>query len=84
MDNGKVLNPGGLRYKDEFVRHKILDLCGDMYLSGKPIHGRINAVCSGHKLNNKFLLEFLGDRKNYEIIDSTALFGKKEASLAIA
>ncbi len=84
VDNGKVLNPGGLRYKDEFVRHKILDLCGDMYLSGKLIHGHINAVCSGHKLNNKFLLEFLGDRKNYEIIDSTALFGKKEASLAIA
>tara|TARA_B100000686_G_scaffold353260_1_gene458177 strand:- start:17993 stop:18925 length:933 start_codon:yes stop_codon:yes gene_type:complete len=84
VDNGKILNPGGLRYKDEFVRHKILDLCGDTYLAGKPIQGHINAFCSGHKLNNKFLLEFLDDRKNYEIIDSITLIEKKEASLAIA
>ena len=84
VDNGKILNPGGLRYKDEFVRHKILDLCGDIYLAGKVIQGHIKAVCSGHKLNNKFLLEFLDSRENYVIIDSTAPIGEEETSLAIA
>ena len=55
VDNGNILNPGGLRYQDEFVRHKILDFCGDIYLAGYAFEGSFKAICSGHKLNNKFL-----------------------------
>tara|TARA_B100000686_G_C16784842_1_gene974517 strand:- start:2199 stop:3125 length:927 start_codon:yes stop_codon:yes gene_type:complete len=84
VDDGKILNPEGLRYKDEFVRHKILDLCGDIYLAGKSFQGSIKAICSGHKLNNKFLLEFLDYSENFEIIDSVPITKGKEASLALA
>ena len=84
IDNGKILNPEGLRYKNEFVRHKILDLCGDMYLAGMNIKGHIQAICSGHKLNNKFLWEFLSNTENYEIIESSLVHTEKEATLAIA
>ena len=54
VDNGKILNPDGLRFKDEFVRHKILDLCGDIYLSGHHLMGDIVAKCAGHEVNDKF------------------------------
>ena len=50
-----ILNKGGLRYKNEFVRHKILDCIGDLYLAGARIKGKINAVRSGHHLNNLLL-----------------------------
>jgi len=69
VDNGKILNPDGLRYKDEFVRHKILDLCGDIYLSGRHFIGNISAVCAGHKINNKFLWQLFSDKNNYREIE---------------
>jgi len=84
IDNGKILNPDGLRYNNEFVRHKILDLCGDMYLAGMNIKGHIKAIRSGHKLNNKFLWEFLSDTENYEIIESSSLHMEKEVTLVLA
>jgi len=52
---GRVLNREGLRYADEFVRHKLLDAVGDLYLAGAPIDGRLYAVRSGHALNNRLL-----------------------------
>jgi UDP-3-O-[3-hydroxymyristoyl] N-acetylglucosamine deacetylase len=55
MDEYKVLNQGGLRYHDEFVRHKMLDAVGDLYLSGIPILGAYTAFKSGHALNNVLL-----------------------------
>lgn len=54
-DRRSVLNEGGLRYQDEFVRHKILDLIGDAALAGAPILGHITATCSGHSLHQAFL-----------------------------
>ena len=55
MDEYRMLNPGGLRYDDEFVRHKMLDAVGDLYLTGMPILGAYTAFKSGHALNNRLL-----------------------------
>ena len=55
IDEQGIVNPEGLRYKDELVRHKILDLCGDLYLAGMPIIARVEACKSGHRLNNRLL-----------------------------
>jgi UDP-3-O-[3-hydroxymyristoyl] N-acetylglucosamine deacetylase len=52
IDGGAVLNPRGLRRPDEFVRHKVLDAIGDLYLLGAPLIGRFEGVYSGHGLNN--------------------------------
>ncbi len=52
VDGDRILNDGGLRYSDEFVRHKILDAIGDLYLAGAPILGRVVGKRSGHSLNN--------------------------------
>jgi len=59
VDEDKVLNPNGLRFEDEFVRHKALDLLGDLYLGG-PILGRVTTVKSGHGLNHDLLLKLYG------------------------
>ena len=55
VSGDKVLNKEGLRYKDEFVRHKVLDCIGDLYLSGGQLVGQISATRTGHGLNNKLL-----------------------------
>ena len=84
VDNGKVLNPGGLRFKDEFVRHKILDLCGDIYLSGKHFLGNISAVCAGHEINNKFLWKLFSDKNNFQEIEAYNLISMEEVTSAVA
>ena len=61
LSNGKVLNEGGLRHRDEFVRHKILDCLGDLYLAGSPVLGQVTGSCSGHALNNALLRALLED-----------------------
>jgi len=68
MDDYKVLNAEGLRYNDEFVKHKILDAMGDLYLLGKPIIGAYSAFRSGHALNNKLLRELLAQPEAYEVV----------------
>ncbi len=55
VDGDKVLNDGGLRYEDEFVRHKVLDAVGDLYLSGAPIRGHYRGVRAGHHMTNELL-----------------------------
>jgi len=55
INGNKVLNGDGLRYRDEFVRHKILDCVGDLYLAGAPIIGAVDALRSGHALNSNLL-----------------------------
>jgi UDP-3-O-[3-hydroxymyristoyl] N-acetylglucosamine deacetylase len=55
VDGETILNEGGLRFKDEFVRHKILDCVGDFYLAGGPVLGQIKAIRAGHALNNALL-----------------------------
>jgi UDP-3-O-[3-hydroxymyristoyl] N-acetylglucosamine deacetylase len=68
MDDYKVLNAEGLRYNDEFVKHKILDAMGDLYLLGKPLIGAYSAFRSGHALNNKLLRELLAHPEAYEVV----------------
>ena len=68
IDDAKILNVEGLRFADEFVRHKILDALGDLYLIGYPLLGRFNAYKSGHALNNLLVREILSDSDNFEIV----------------
>ena len=63
-----ILNKEGLRFDDEFVRHKILDSIGDLYLAGKPIQGYFYGNKSGHYLNNQLLRKLFSDNSNFEII----------------
>ncbi len=63
LDKYKVVNPDGLRYDDEFVRHKILDAVGDLYLIGAPILGAYSAYKSGHALNNQLACAVLKDEQ---------------------
>jgi UDP-3-O-[3-hydroxymyristoyl] N-acetylglucosamine deacetylase len=68
VGDNNILNKDGLRFKDEFVRHKILDSIGDLYLAGYPIQGYFSGKKSGHYLNNKLLNKLLSDNTNFEII----------------
>ena len=68
VGENKILNSEGLRYKDEFVRHKILDSIGDLYLAGAPIQGYFYGNKSGHYLNNLLLRSLFADKDNYEFI----------------
>lgn len=68
VSGDKILNEDGLRYDDEFVRHKILDCVGDFFLAGKRIMGNFTAYKSGHGLNNKLLHNLLSDKESYEIV----------------
>ena len=74
----KILNQDGLRYKDEFVRHKILDCVGDLYLSGFHINGKIKCSQGGHELTYKLLKKIFSNRNNYIISNS---FRKKSIDL---
>lgn len=86
MDDYKVLNAGGLRYDDEFVKHKILDAMGDLYLLGKPLLASYSAFRSGHGLNNKLLRELLSRPEAWEVVtfDDEQLAPKGFAQLARA
>jgi UDP-3-O-[3-hydroxymyristoyl] N-acetylglucosamine deacetylase len=68
MDEYRILNPDGLRYDDEFVRHKILDAIGDLYVIGHPLICAYEAHKSGHALNNRLLRELLAHPDAYEIV----------------
>jgi UDP-3-O-[3-hydroxymyristoyl] N-acetylglucosamine deacetylase len=68
MDDYKVLNAEGLRYNDEFVKHKILDAMGDLHLLGKPLLGAYSAFRSGHALNNRLLRQLLTQQGAYEVV----------------
>ena len=68
MDDYKVLNADGLRYDDEFVKHKILDAIGDLYIVGKPLLAAYSAFRSGHAMNNRLLRELLSQPDAYEIV----------------
>jgi UDP-3-O-[3-hydroxymyristoyl] N-acetylglucosamine deacetylase len=68
MDDYKVLNADGLRYDDEFVKHKILDAMGDLYLIGKPLLAAYSAFRSGHAMNNRLLRELLAQPDAYDVV----------------
>ena len=69
VSGNKILNQGGLRYNNEFVRHKTLDCIGDLYLAGYQIWGDLVTYQGGHELNLRLLREILADKKNYKIVD---------------
>ena len=69
LDEKKILNPEGLRYDNEFVRHKILDAIGDMSLIGMNFLGNYEAMAGSHDLNHKLTLELLKDPENYEVVE---------------
>ena len=68
MDDYKVLNSDGLRYDDEFVKHKILDAIGDLYVIGRPLLAAYSAFRSGHAMNNRLLRELLSQPDAYEVV----------------
>ena len=78
MDEYRVINPEGLRFDDEFVKHKVLDAVGDLYLLGHPLIGAFSGYKSGHALNNALLRELLADREAWEFVT----FGKAEEAPA--
>jgi UDP-3-O-[3-hydroxymyristoyl] N-acetylglucosamine deacetylase len=68
VDDHRVLNADGLRYDDEFVKHKILDAIGDLFVAGHPLLASYTAFKSGHALNNKLVRALLADQSAYEIV----------------
>ena len=68
MDDYRVLNAEGLRYDDEFVKHKILDAMGDLYLIGKPLLAAYSAFRSGHAMNNKLIRALLANQDAFEVV----------------
>lgn len=68
MDEYRVLNSDGLRYEDEFVKHKILDAIGDLYLAGKPLVARYVACKSGHAMNNQLVRALLAQQESWELV----------------
>lgn len=79
LDDKKVLNPEGLRFTDEFVRHKILDAIGDMSLIGMNFIGNYEAFAGSHDLNHKLTMELLKDPANYEIVELVTAESKELA-----
>lgn len=79
LDDKKVLNPEGLRFGDEFVRHKILDAIGDMSLIGMNFIGNYEAFAGSHDLNHKLTLELLKDPANYEVVELVSAESKELA-----
>ena len=71
IDGDKVMNEGGLRFKDEFVRHKVLDSIGDLYLAGAPILGHFTGHKAGHALNLRLLVELFSSQDAWEWVEMT-------------
>lgn len=66
MDEYRVLNADGLRFEDEFVKHKVLDAIGDLYMLGHPLIGSFSGFKSGHALNNALVRALLADETAWE------------------
>ncbi|MEZ5930696.1 MAG: UDP-3-O-acyl-N-acetylglucosamine deacetylase [Alphaproteobacteria bacterium] len=72
VSQDKVLNEDGLRFEDEFVRHKVLDCIGDLYLAGAPIIGRVVGDCAGHAMHNKLLRALFADPTAWRFAEPSA------------
>ncbi len=81
LDDALVLNPEGLRYPDEFVRHKVLDALGDFKLAGIALHAYVRLHRAGHDLHSQLLAQIFKDPDNFEIIDESS--SKEETSIRI-
>ena len=75
LDEKTVMNTEGLRYRDEFIRHKLLDAIGDLYLAGGQIMGAYNSYKAGHDLNNRLLRALFAQKDAWEIVDMDDLSG---------
>jgi UDP-3-O-[3-hydroxymyristoyl] N-acetylglucosamine deacetylase len=82
-DDG-VLNPAGLRYADEFVRHKVLDAIGDLALAGAPLLGLYRSYRGGHRLNYSVLSALMADKTAWRLIDMPAAAGRRASGHADA
>ncbi|MGN7613577.1 UDP-3-O-acyl-N-acetylglucosamine deacetylase [Magnetococcales bacterium HHB-1] len=69
IDDFRILNEGGLRYETEFVRHKVMDTIGDLYLLGHPIIGRFHGMRTGHAMNNQLLKKLLAEQDAWEFVE---------------
>ena len=78
--NTVFLNEDGLRYEDEFVKHKVLDAIGDLYLLGNSLIGEFKAHKSGHALNNKLLRALIAQEDAWEVVT----FAEDEAPISYA
>jgi UDP-3-O-[3-hydroxymyristoyl] N-acetylglucosamine deacetylase len=87
VDDYRVINEDGLRYEDEFVRHKVLDAIGDLYLLGHSLIGSFSGHKSGHEVNNKLLRKLLADDDSWELVsfeeekDAPIMFSRPAASV---
>ena len=84
VSGDKILNEGGLRFDDEFVRHKILDCIGDLYLAGGPVIGEVIASKSGHELNNELLRAVFADEDAWVRIDAPHAAGQEALQMVSA
>jgi UDP-3-O-[3-hydroxymyristoyl] N-acetylglucosamine deacetylase len=73
IGNGRVLNKDGLRFQDEFVRHKVLDCVGDLYLAGGPVIGNVRCIRSGHRHNNIVLRALFEQPDAWRFVDMTII-----------
>ena len=73
IDGDSIMNTDGLRFDDEFVRHKALDCVGDLALAGAPILGHFKGRRTGHDLNNRLLRAVFSDADNYELVPSSSV-----------
>jgi UDP-3-O-[3-hydroxymyristoyl] N-acetylglucosamine deacetylase len=83
-DDNSVINPGGLRYKDEFVRHKTLDAIGDLALAGAPFIGCFRSYRGGHRLNAAALRALLSDHTAFEIVEMAGKRGQSRGASLVA
>lgn len=83
LDGDGVLNPEGLRFADEFVRHKALDAVGDLALAGLPLFARYRSFRGGHKLNFQVVDALLADRSAYAVVEAPARTRREGAELAV-
>lgn len=87
VDDYRVMNEDGLRYEDEFVRHKVLDAIGDLYLLGHSLIGSFSGHKSGHEVNNKLLRKLLAEKDSWELVsfeeekDAPIMFSRPAASV---
>jgi UDP-3-O-[3-hydroxymyristoyl] N-acetylglucosamine deacetylase len=84
IGDDRVINPEGLRFSDEFVRHKMLDAIGDIALAGLPIVGAFRSFCGGHKLNIAVLKELFSDPANFQIVEAQDMVSARRVQMAAA
>jgi len=83
LDEERVLNRDGVRFPDEFVRHKVLDLIGDLALLGMPLEGHVHVERGGHALHQRLLSELLASQRTWRVVGPSSS-PRGEAVLAVA